>query len=206
VRPRAQNSDGLAHGAQVGSEDAGGLEESDPAGAERMDLLGHLGQTRCNARSPNPARNRGSSGGKTPSLLLAWLSASPTQRAEVVRETSALTDCKLRPVRRNIVSPMNRPPSLSAVARHQEIVRLLNMGDLKTAGIRCEQLTQECPQFLPGWYSASVIALAAGRTPWPLSNERSRAAFPTLDFTYSVHAAWPLSVEWLRRVTAPRRP
>jgi Tfp pilus assembly protein PilF len=58
---------------------------------------------------------------------------------------------------------MNRPPSLSAVARHQEIVRLLNMGDLKTAGICCEQLTQECPQFLPGWYSASVIALASGR-------------------------------------------
>jgi tetratricopeptide (TPR) repeat protein len=58
---------------------------------------------------------------------------------------------------------MNRPPSLSAVARHQEIVRLLNMGDLKAAGTRCEKLTQECPQFLPGWYSASVIALAAGR-------------------------------------------
>jgi len=58
---------------------------------------------------------------------------------------------------------MSRPPSLSAVARHQKIVRLLNAGELKTAGIFCQQLTEECPQFLPGWYSASVIALASGR-------------------------------------------
>jgi hypothetical protein len=37
------------------------------------------------------------------------------------------------------------------------------MGDLKAAGVLCEQLTQEYPQFLPGWHSASVIALASGR-------------------------------------------
>ena len=57
-----------------------------------MDLLGHLGQTGDNAQSPNPARDRGSSVRKTPSLLLAWLSASPTQRGAVVRKTIALTN------------------------------------------------------------------------------------------------------------------
>jgi len=67
------------------------LGESDAAGAERMDLLGHLGQTRNNAKPSNPTRAQGTSGGQTPPLLLAWLSASPTRREEVVRETSALT-------------------------------------------------------------------------------------------------------------------
>jgi len=57
-----------------------------------MDLLGHLGQTENNAQPPNPTRDGGSSGGQTPSLLLAWLSASSTQREEVVRETSAVTE------------------------------------------------------------------------------------------------------------------
>src|SRR5579863_8782554 len=57
-----------------------------------MDLLGHLGETRNNAQPPNPTRNRGSSGGQTPSLLLAWLCAPPTHREEVVRETRELTD------------------------------------------------------------------------------------------------------------------
>jgi hypothetical protein len=41
-----------------------------------MDLLGHLGQTGDNAQTPDPARDRGSQGRQTPSLLLAWLSAS----------------------------------------------------------------------------------------------------------------------------------
>jgi hypothetical protein len=57
-----------------------------------MDLLGRLGETRNNAQPPNPTGDRGSSGGQTPSLLLAWLSAPPTQREEVVRETGALAD------------------------------------------------------------------------------------------------------------------
>jgi hypothetical protein len=34
ARSRAQNSDGLEHGAQIGNEDAGGLEGSDAAGAK----------------------------------------------------------------------------------------------------------------------------------------------------------------------------
>ena len=91
ARSLAQNPDGLAHGAQFGRDDAGGLGRSDPAGTERMDLLGHLGQTRTNAQPPNPTRGRGASGGQTPPLLLARLSASPPQREEVVRETIALT-------------------------------------------------------------------------------------------------------------------
>jgi hypothetical protein len=49
-----------------------------------MDLLGHLGETRNNAPPPNPTRDGEFSGGQTPSLLLAWLSAPPTQREEVV--------------------------------------------------------------------------------------------------------------------------
>jgi hypothetical protein len=60
--------------------------------------------------------------------------------------------------------PMKLTSSLSAVARHQEIARLLNRGDLKTAEIWCERLTKECPQYLPGWYSASCVALALGRS------------------------------------------
>jgi hypothetical protein len=53
-----------------------------------MDLLGYLGQTRNNAQSPNPTRGRGSSGGQASSLLLARLSASTTQREEMVQVTS----------------------------------------------------------------------------------------------------------------------
>lgn len=52
--------------------------------------------------------------------------------------------------------------SAAAVERHQEIARLLSRGDLKTAETCCERLTREFPQFLPGWYSASFIALALG--------------------------------------------
>lgn len=59
---------------------------------------------------------------------------------------------------------MKWTPSLSAAARHQQIVRLLSRGELKTAAIGCELLTKEYPHFLPGWYSASVIALALGRS------------------------------------------
>jgi hypothetical protein len=72
-------------------DDTSGLEGPDAAGAERMDLLGHLGQTRNDAQPPNPTRGRGAPGGQTPPLLLARMSASPTQRKEVGRETSALT-------------------------------------------------------------------------------------------------------------------
>jgi hypothetical protein len=55
-----------------------------------MDLLDHVGQTRNNAQQPNSTRDRGSSGGQTPSVLLAWLPAPSTQREEVVQYTSAL--------------------------------------------------------------------------------------------------------------------
>jgi tetratricopeptide (TPR) repeat protein len=58
---------------------------------------------------------------------------------------------------------MKSTSSFSAVARHQEIARLLSKGDVKTAEMCCERLTKAFPQFLPGWYSASFIALATGR-------------------------------------------
>lgn len=91
TRPLAQNPGGFAQGPRLGSDDAGGLERPDAAGAERMDLLGHLSQTSNDAQPPNPARGRGAPGRQTPPLLLARLSASPTQRKEMVGETSGLT-------------------------------------------------------------------------------------------------------------------
>jgi hypothetical protein len=90
-RSHAQTPGGLSQGPRIGRHDAGGLEGSDAAGAKRMDLLGHLGQTSNDAQPTNPARGRGTPGGQTPPLLLAGLSASPNQRKEVVLETSART-------------------------------------------------------------------------------------------------------------------
>jgi hypothetical protein len=92
ARTRAQSPGGPSHSTQLGSDNAGSLEGSDASGAQRMDLLGHLGQAGNNAPSPNPTRDRGSAGGETPSLLLARLSPSQTKREEVVRETRPLTD------------------------------------------------------------------------------------------------------------------
>ena len=50
-----------------------------------------------------------------------------------------------------------------AAARHQEVTRLLQAGDLKAAEALCARLTAEFPQFLPGWHSASFIALCRGQ-------------------------------------------
>jgi hypothetical protein len=49
-----------------------------------MDLLGHLGETGNDTQPPDPTRGRGTRGGQTSPLLLAWMSASQTQRKEVV--------------------------------------------------------------------------------------------------------------------------
>jgi tetratricopeptide (TPR) repeat protein len=50
-----------------------------------------------------------------------------------------------------------------ATARHNEVTRLLQVGDLKSAGALCTRLTADFPQFLPGWHSASFIALCLGQ-------------------------------------------
>jgi tetratricopeptide (TPR) repeat protein len=50
-----------------------------------------------------------------------------------------------------------------AITRHQEVTRLLQVGDLKSAEASCARLTAEFPQFLPGWHSASFIALCLGQ-------------------------------------------
>jgi len=84
TRTRAQDPGRYGQGPQLGSHDAGRLEGSDAAGPKRMDLLGHLGQARIDARPPNPTRGRGAYGGETPPLLLAWMPASPTRRQEMV--------------------------------------------------------------------------------------------------------------------------
>jgi hypothetical protein len=49
-----------------------------------MDLLGDFGQTGHHAQPPHPTRGRGAQGAQTPALLLARLSASPSERKEVV--------------------------------------------------------------------------------------------------------------------------
>jgi tetratricopeptide (TPR) repeat protein len=50
-----------------------------------------------------------------------------------------------------------------AIARHNEVARLLQIGDLKSARSLCARLTAEFPQYLPGWHSASLIALGLGQ-------------------------------------------
>ena len=54
-------------------------------------------------------------------------------------------------------------PSSSAVTRHQEVTRLLQAGDLRAAAESCTRLNTEFPDFLPGWHSASFIALCRGQ-------------------------------------------
>src|ERR1700742_3196096 len=55
------------------------------------------------------------------------------------------------------------PTNASASVRHQEVTRLLQKGDLTSASTLCERLITEFPQFLPGWHSASFIALCRGQ-------------------------------------------
>ena len=84
TRSCAQDPRGPGQSHWIGSDYAGGLERSDAAGAERMDLLGHLGEAGNDAQPPDRTRSRGTPGGQTPPVLLARLSASPTERKEVV--------------------------------------------------------------------------------------------------------------------------
>jgi len=63
-----------------------------------VDLLGYFGKTRRDAQPPDSTRGRGAQRRQTPPLLLAWLSASPTERKEVVRETSSLTASEYLPL------------------------------------------------------------------------------------------------------------
>jgi tetratricopeptide (TPR) repeat protein len=58
---------------------------------------------------------------------------------------------------------MPADPQSPAIIRHQEVTRLLQVGDLKSAAALCTRLTTEYPQFLPGWHSASFIALCLGQ-------------------------------------------
>jgi tetratricopeptide (TPR) repeat protein len=49
------------------------------------------------------------------------------------------------------------------MACHQEVARLLQVGDLKSAEALCGRLTADFPEFYPGWHSASFIALCRGQ-------------------------------------------
>jgi tetratricopeptide (TPR) repeat protein len=51
----------------------------------------------------------------------------------------------------------------SANVRHQEVTRLLQKGDLNSAATLSDRLMADFPQFLPGWHSASFIALCRGQ-------------------------------------------
>jgi tetratricopeptide (TPR) repeat protein len=53
--------------------------------------------------------------------------------------------------------------SSAALSRHQEVTRLIQAGDLKSAQTLCNRLTSEFPQFYPAWHSASFIALCRGQ-------------------------------------------
>lgn len=55
------------------------------------------------------------------------------------------------------------PPTQSALTLHQEVSRLLKVGDLKSAEGLCKRLIAAFPNFHPGWHSASFIALCRGR-------------------------------------------
>ena len=50
----------------------------------------------------------------------------------------------------------------SAVHQHQAIQRLLKAGDTKSAALACKALTEEYPEYPPGWVSACHVALALG--------------------------------------------
>jgi len=58
---------------------------------------------------------------------------------------------------------MSATPQSSALARHREVTRLLQVGDLKNAEMLCNHLTADFPDFSPGWHSASFIALCRGQ-------------------------------------------
>jgi len=58
---------------------------------------------------------------------------------------------------------MTQAEQASATARHQEVTRLIKVGDLKSAESLCSRLTADFPQFYPGWHSASFIALCRGQ-------------------------------------------
>jgi tetratricopeptide (TPR) repeat protein len=58
---------------------------------------------------------------------------------------------------------MTSPLQPSATARHREVTRLLQIGDLSSAEALCQRLITEFPQFLAGWHSASFIALCRGQ-------------------------------------------
>ena len=57
------------------------------------------------------------------------------------------------------------------MARHQEVTRLLQVGDLKAAEALCSRLTADFPQFYPGWHSASFIALYYAARPFRRASE-----------------------------------
>jgi len=56
------------------------------------------------------------------------------------------------------------PASVSSPqARHQEVTRLIGIGDLKSAEVLCRELITQFPDFYPAWHSASFIALCRGQ-------------------------------------------
>jgi tetratricopeptide (TPR) repeat protein len=75
---------------------------------------------------------------------------------------------------------MSAPAQSLALTRHQEVTRLLQVGDLKSAAAACAGLTAQFPQFSPGWHSASFIALCQGQLAGALELiQRALALEPT---------------------------
>lgn len=81
----------------------------------------------------------------------------------------------------------------AAIARHREVTRLLQEGNLKAAEQRCRGLTSEFPQFMPGWHSTSFIELCFGRLgPALQAIDRALASSPA-DARYRLQHARCLS-------------
>ena len=88
--------------------------------------------------------------------------------------------------------------SSAATARHQEVTRLLQKGDLSAAAILCEHLTAEFPQYLPAWHSGSFIALCRGQVGSASQMIRRALAGAPSDPRYLLQQARVLAAE--RRV------
>lgn len=90
---------------------------------------------------------------------------------------------------------MSSAVHLSAMALHQEVTRLLQVGDLKSAEALCSRLTAEFPEFSPGWHSASFIALCRGRVGGAMETIRRALTNSPADPRYLLQYARCLSAQ-----------
>jgi len=93
---------------------------------------------------------------------------------------------------------MTRAAPSSVSTRHQEVTRLLQSGDLKSAAALSDRLTSEFPEFYPGWHTASFIALCLGQVDGAMQMIQRALADSPSDPRYLLQYARCLSAQ--RRV------